>query len=574
MYDEEENETLDLNPEQDDEADVTVYGADSGSEVDIDLDDEAEGEEDLEDIDDLEEPEFDDEIDGEDDDMEGAGDTAELIDQLRDLLDQLESEMGGDDLDLDDEGEEDLDLDMDDEDGAEEGEEDVHIDINSHDGEDGMEDDEDEEAPMREGTEAYWPVDITNQGAAKDDTGKTALAQFAARNGCRIANSPDGLAIYGELASVKACLRGAAKAGLISSHDLPESTDPSAWNGVMQKLKVPSGMDGKQVEPKNSATKAKPLPKHSVDSGESKFTSTEDSVNSIKKAGNATKKLTSPQAKAILDLVKKYQTQNNQNRQAGDLASNVKLKAMEAMNFDMSEDIARLSQLDESMSEDFLTKLGVIFESAVNTKAEAIAADLELQFTLALSEAVSSVKNQMAEELDDYMGYVVENYFEENRIAIREGVETELSESFISGIRKVFAEHYIEVPEGKKDVVKALRAEIEEQREKNRKTAQQAMAVRKENIALKREKILSEASFDLSMNEGTKLRKLSESVDFKNTDQFSKAVSDLKNFHFGNGVTRSGDFEETSIEHTNLNETNERDEMDMILEALEFTTKN
>lgn len=566
--------TLDLNPEvedDNDEMDVTVFGGDEGEEIDVDLDDE--GEDDLEDVDDMEEPEFDDELDGEEDmDDEGGLDTSEIINQLRDLIDQLaEEELGDeeDDLDLDMEDDE-----MDSEDDA--GEE--EFDVDSEEGEDldmedDMEDEEDDEAIMRESAgEAYWPVSVTDRGAVKGEDGRTALAAFVGRMGCYLENSPDGLAIAGEAVKAKECARGAVKAGLAKA-DLGEATDPSSWNGVMQKLKIPSGMDGKQVQPKSSATKAKPLPKNKVDSGESKFTSTEDSVNSIKKAGNATSKLTPPQAKAILDLVKKYQTQNNQNRQAGDLASNVKLKAMEAMNFDMSEDIARLATLDESLSEEFLTKLGVIFESAVNTKAGAIAADLELQFTLALSEAIQSNKNELAEQLDDYMGYVVENYFEENRIAIHEGIRTDLSESFISGIRQVFAEHYIDVPEGKQDVVKSLKAELEEQREKNRKTAQQAIAIRKENTALKREKVLTEAAFDLSMNEVTKLRKLAEAVDFKSPDQFSKAVTDLKNFHFGNGVTRSGVSNEPLVEHANLNESNERDEMDDILEALEFSTK-
>ena len=491
MYDEEENETLDLNPEienEEDEADVTVYGADAADEMEVDLD----GDEELDDVDDVEDPEFDTELDDEDEEAELESDAGEIIDQLKDLLDKLiEIEDEEADLDADDE-ELDLEADM---------EADEEADLEDEEGDEvaDMEDEEDEE--------------------------------------------------------------------------LEEAANPSAWNGAMQHLDVPNGQDGKQVDPKNSATKAKKLPKHSVDSGESKFASTEDSVNSVKKGGNATKKLTPPQAKAIMDLVNKYQSQNNQNRQAGDLASNVKLKAMEAFDLDMSEDIARLSEVVEGASPEFLEKLGTLFESAVNTKLEAIAADLELQFSLALTEGIEQNREELTEKVDDYMGYVVENYFEENKIAIQEGVKADLSESFVQGIRSVFAEHYIDVPEGKVNVVEELEGKIEEQNEKLRKIQRQAMAIRKENIDLKRNQVLSEASYDLSMNESAKLRKLAENIDFKSQEQFGNLVEDLKSYHFGNAKPKAGDFNDTLVENTNLEETQEADEFDAVLTALEFGSR-
>jgi hypothetical protein len=490
MYDEDtEEDLMDVNPSDDNnenEADVTVYGADEGDELDVDLD----GDSDLEDVDDMEDPDFDDEV--ESDELE-ADDAAEVVSQLKDLLAELEELVGSDEGD----GEE-LDLEGD------------------------GEDDE-------------LDVDLEGEGDELD-----------------------------------ADLEGEGEEEVEDDEEVKEATSDSAWAGTLQKLEVPANSPGdKQVAPKSSATKAKKLPKHSVDSGESKFTSTEDSVNSIKKGGNATSKLTPPQAKAIMDLVKKYQSQNNQNRQAGDLASAVKLKAMEALNFDMSEEIAKLAQIDESLSDDFLTKLGVIFESAVNTKVEAIAADIELQASLAIAEEIKLLDESYASKIDDYMGYMAENFFEENRIAIQEGVRNELSESFVAGIRSVFAEHYIEVPEGKVNVVEELESTLAERDQKIRKVSRQAVAIRKENIELKREKALAEASFDLSMNEGTKLRKLAESVDFKSADQFASAVADLKEFHFGN-ATPTTMAEESLVEST---EISEHDDMDDVLSVLNFTNR-
>jgi hypothetical protein len=490
MYDEDtEEDLMDVNPSDDNnenEADVTVYGADEGDELDVDLD----GDSDLEDVDDMEDPDFDDEV--ESDELE-ADDAAEVVSQLKDLLAELEELVGSDEGD----GEE-LDLEGD------------------------GEDDE-------------LDVDLEGEGDELD-----------------------------------ADLEGEGEEEVEDDEEVKEATSDSAWAGTLQNLEVPANSPGdKQVAPKSSATKAKKLPKHSVDSGESKFTSTEDSVNSIKKGGNATSKLTPPQAKAIMDLVKKYQSQNNQNRQAGDLASAVKLKAMEALNFDMSEEIAKLAQIDESLSDDFLTKLGVIFESAVNTKVEAIAADIELQASLAIAEEIKLLDESYASKIDDYMGYMAENFFEENRIAIQEGVRNELSESFVAGIRSVFAEHYIEVPEGKVNVVEELESTLAERDQKIRKVSRQAVAIRKENIELKREKALAEASFDLSMNEGTKLRKLAESVDFKSADQFASAVADLKEFHFGN-ATPTTMAEESLVEST---EISEHDDMDDVLSVLNFTNR-
>ena len=495
MYDEDtEEDLMDVNPSDEnneDEADVTVYGSDEGDELDVDLD----GEGDLEDVGDMEDPDFD--LDDEAGELE-ADDAAEVVSQLKDLLAELEELVGDDEAG--EEGEEDFDLE-----GEDEGEE-LDVDLEGED--------------EGEGEEADAELEDEDEDEAEDE-------------------------------------------------EVKEATNDSAWSGAMQKLEVPSQMDSKEVAPKSSAKKAKKLPKHSVDSGESKFTSTEDSVNSIKKGGNATSKLTPPQAKAIMDLVKKYQTQNNQNRQAGDLASAVKLKAMEALNFDMSEEIAKLAQIDESLSEDFLSKLGVIFESAVNTKVGAIAADIELQATLAIAEEIKLLDESYASKIDDYMGYMAENFFEENRIAIQEGVRNELSESFVAGIRSVFAEHYIEVPEGKVNVVEELEATVAERDEKIRKVSRQAVAIRKENIELKREKALAEASFDLSMNEGTKLRKLAEAVDFKSADQFAGAVADLKEFHFGN-ATPTTTAEESLVEST---EISEHDDMDDVLSVLNFTNR-
>ena len=351
-----------------------------------------------------------------------------------------------------------------------------------------------------------------------------------------------------------------------------EATDQSSLNGTMQKIKVPSEMDDKQVEPKSSAKKANKLPKHSVDSGISKFTSTEDSVSSVKKGGNATSKLTPPQANAIMDLVKKYMSQTVKNIDDGAAYKGSKLTAMEALDFDMSSDIARLATIDESISPEVLTKLGVIFESAVNTKVDAIASDIELQFSLQVTEATKRLDEKYAANIDEYMGYVVENYFDENRIAIREGVKTELSESFIAGIRDVFEAHYVEVPEGKVNIVEQAEQKAAEIEAKLQRSTKQAIALRKENAQLKRNAVIMEAAADLSMNEATKLRRMAEGVEFKDSKQFSEALESLKEYHFKGVAPKSPQVETAEPVLTESTERNsiEGFDFDAIDAALKF----
>jgi len=334
-----------------------------------------------------------------------------------------------------------------------------------------------------------------------------------------------------------------------------ESADPSSWDGKMQTLNAPAGQDGAQVAPENSAKKATKLPKRAVSTGADKFVTTADSVNSVKAAGNKTTKYSLPQAKAILGLVQRYMNQNNKLVDASFKGKNVKLKAMEAIEIDLSDEVAALHEIDETLSPEFLAAATEIFEAAVAAKINLIAEDIEVQFSLALSEEIEHQEEALISRVDEYLDYVTENYFEENKIAIREGAATQLSDSFVAGIRQVFTEHHVEVPEGKIDMVEQLEATVAAKDEKIKKVTRQALAIRKENVELKRNQIISEASFDLSVNQTSKLQKLAESVDYTDNAEFEVSINRLKETHFGNGNTKTSKAPSDPLVE-NLNEGN------------------
>jgi regulator of replication initiation timing len=186
----------------------------------------------------------------------------------------------------------------------------------------------------------------------------------------------------------------------------------------------------------------------------------------------------------------------------------------------------------EDLSEDFREKATSIFEAAViarvNNEMEKVSAALEEKY----AEEFTEYKEGVVEKIDAYLNYVVENYLEENKLAVESGLRSEIAEDFMSGLKALFKEHYIEVPEEKYDVISELQSKVTELEEGLNSQLENNVNLNTEVTDLRKKLIIKEMSKDLADTEANKLAKLLEGVEFDNADFYKEKVSVIKENYF------------------------------------------
>jgi hypothetical protein len=224
-------------------------------------------------------------------------------------------------------------------------------------------------------------------------------------------------------------------------------------------------------------------------------------------------------------------------------------KAMKAENVefdgDFSDDLNALVESEATLSEEFKAKTAVIFEAAVKSKISEEVNRLETEYAEQLAEEVEATKSDLVEKVDSYLNYVVEQWMDDNKVAIQTGLRTEIAEGFMNKLKDVFTESYIEVPESKVDLVDEL-AEANESLEAqvNEATAK-VITLAEEVESFKRAAIIREASKDLADTQMEKLESLAESVDFDNEESFAQKVATLKESYFAKTKTTESIVEDT-----------------------------
>ena len=213
----------------------------------------------------------------------------------------------------------------------------------------------------------------------------------------------------------------------------------------------------------------------------------------------------------------------------------------EAIDEDEASGIIDLSPIfGDDLSEDFKAKATSIFEAAViarvNSEMDKVAASLEEKYAADVAE----YKDGIVEKIDSYLNYVVENWMKEYELALENGLRTEIAEDFMSGLKVLFKEHYIEVPEEKYDVIGELQATAEDLATKLDEAISHSVDLNKEVTSLKRAAIIEELSKDLADTEAAKLGKLLEGVDFENEDLYREKVSVIRDNYFPKNVMTEG----------------------------------
>ena len=196
---------------------------------------------------------------------------------------------------------------------------------------------------------------------------------------------------------------------------------------------------------------------------------------------------------------------------------------------------------DSDLSEEFKQKAATIFEAAIKSKVKAEAQRLEGEYETKLKENTESHKAEMVEKVDSYLNYVVEEWMKENQIAIERGIKGEIAEDFIGGLKKLFEDHYIDVPDEKYNVLEDQASKIEELEKKLNESIDKNVELNKANGELKRQDIIDETSEDLADTAKEKFNKLAEEVEYSNEDDFRTKVKTIKESYFGKKEVKEND---------------------------------
>ena len=262
-----------------------------------------------------------------------------------------------------------------------------------------------------------------------------------------------------------------------------------------------------------------------------------ESIASVDKAAKSTKQAAVPKTKA--GMVNAMDQKMN-GMKKDQLQASYKAMMGEDVDFEeeevLAEEINTTAELDAlveseaTLSEEFKEKTAIIFEAAVKSKLSEEVSRLEEQYKEELAEEVSSIKSDLVEKIDSYMNYVVESWMEENRVAIQNGLRTEIAEGFMNKMKDLFVESYIDVPESKVDLVDELAEQVEELEEKLNAQTGESIKLSEELEQYKRQAIIAEAARGLADTQKEKLAELVENIDFD--EDFESKVATIKESYF------------------------------------------
>ena len=209
-----------------------------------------------------------------------------------------------------------------------------------------------------------------------------------------------------------------------------------------------------------------------------------------------------------------------------------KKEKMESLEVDFSTDLGALVESEATLSEGFKEKAAVIFEAAIKSKLSEEVDRIESELQEEFDEELKTTREEMVEQIDGYLNYVVEKFMEENKLAIENGLRAEIAEDFMKGLQNLFTESYIEVPEGKTDMVDELSSQVSDLEARLNETTETSIKQSQELEELKRDAIIREHSRDLAETQVEKLKSLAEDIDFEDAETFAKKVETIKESYF------------------------------------------
>ena len=210
---------------------------------------------------------------------------------------------------------------------------------------------------------------------------------------------------------------------------------------------------------------------------------------------------------------------------------------VETPELNVEEDMTALFS-GEELSEEFQDKARTIFEAAINSRVASIAEDLKKENEEKISEEIESVKSKLVERVDSYLEYVADEWLKENRIAVEHGLKSEMTESFLGGMRKLFEEHYVSIPEDKYDVVENMVTKLDEMETKLNEQIERNVGLNKRLAESTADGIVSQVAEGLALSQKEKLTTLAESVEFESEESYREKLETLKESYFGQSVQK------------------------------------
>ena len=207
-------------------------------------------------------------------------------------------------------------------------------------------------------------------------------------------------------------------------------------------------------------------------------------------------------------------------------------EATDEVEIDLTDDVKALVSSDADLSEEFKQKAATIFETAVKTRIKEQTKIIEAQYEKKLASETETVKEAMVEKVDSYLNYVVEEWMKENELAVERGIRTEIAEDFITGLKGLFKEHYIDVPEEKYNVLEDLTDQVKDLEGKLNEQIEKNVNLSKDVSESNREKLIAQVSEDLADTEKEKFGSMAENVEYDSAEKFQEKLETIKESYF------------------------------------------
>jgi hypothetical protein len=249
------------------------------------------------------------------------------------------------------------------------------------------------------------------------------------------------------------------------------------------------------------------------------------------------------------DGLKKYLAKKDDkkdDKEEGYGSMNASKHKMKKEEIDVTEHVDALIAGEDDLSEEFKTKAATVFEAAIKSKVTEIEEYLEADYNTKFEEEISKSKDELVEKVDSYLNYVVEEWMKDNELALEKGIKGEIAEDFISGLKKLFEDHYIDVPDEKYNVLEDQAGKIEELEKKLNEQIEKNVVLNKSNFDYVQKAIVAEAAEDLADTSKEKFFKLAEEIDASNTEEFKTKIATIKESYFGKKTTVSEELDDVA----------------------------
>jgi hypothetical protein len=239
----------------------------------------------------------------------------------------------------------------------------------------------------------------------------------------------------------------------------------------------------------------------------------------------------------------------------------------------IDEDVNALLSGEEELSEEFREKAKLVFESALHAKTKEIQSVMEEHYAIALAEEIEEIKLELTERVDSYLEYVSSEWLEENALAVEGGLKTEITESFIDGMKGLFEAHYVSMPEEKYDVLESMVEKLDEMETKLNEQIQKNVVLNAKLAESAADRIFGQVSEGLALSQKDKLANLVESVEFESEADYYQKLVTLRESYFPRNAGIPANETESLTEEANFQEVNHSPSMDAYLRALSNVAK-